>query len=105
MTFNEFLEIMASVETVDGWGQPVNSWEVTGTIYGRVRTERGEEFVSDSQADTMRKAIAVTTYWRGDLKSSDRLIWQGETYEIVGLVPNKRKNELLINAVFTEGVG
>ena len=103
MTFNEILEIQSASQTVDGWGQPVNSWSVTGKFFGRVTILGSKEFVSDGSSDTMQKTIAVTTYWRNDLNSDDRLVWQNETYDIVGLISNKRRNVLLINAVWTEG--
>ncbi|MAK61794.1 MAG: hypothetical protein CMK09_12510 [Ponticaulis sp.] len=105
MTFDQIIELASAGDGTDGWGAPVNTWTVTDTFRARVITETGEEFVNGGLSDTMRKRIAVETYYRTDIKSSDRLIWQGETYEITSLVTRPRRNRLHIQAVFTEGVG
>lgn len=103
MNFDQFFEISSAGNATDAWGAPTTGYSVTGKLYGHVVTEKGREFVSAGSTDTMQRPISVITHYRDDITTKDRLIWQGDVYDIVGLVPNERRNELQINAVWTEG--
>ena len=106
MQYDQFIEIETYTASTDAWGTPsVKSWSVTGKLYGAVMTERGKEFVSEGSSDTARKRISVITFYRDDIPTNARLDWQGEKYEVTGVVLNVRKNETQINALWTEGRG
>lgn len=101
--YDQFFELQTSTDTTDDWGQPIKSWSVTASFYGKLITERGREFVSRGEMDTSQKPISIVTHHRDDITPDLRIVWQGEVYEIVGVVPNYRINETQINAVWTEG--
>jgi SPP1 family predicted phage head-tail adaptor len=83
--------------STDSIGFAIETMAESVTFFGRVITEKGREFVAASAVNT-RNAIAVLTHYRTDVAAKDEIEWQGQRYEVVGVVNHQKKNETQINA-------
>lgn len=88
----------------DDWGQPTAAtWSEYKTVWARVMTTRGKEFVSNGNMDTAQRRISVITEYTSGVTEKMRVVWDGRNYEIVGVSDQYRENETQIDAVYTEG--
>ena len=87
--------------SVDALGFAIETMAENTTFFGKVMTEKGKDFIAGN-VDTSRHAISVLTHFRNDVAPKDEIEWQSQRYEVVGVIPHEMKNELQINAIFTE---
>lgn len=85
----------------DAWGQPAEVFAAAGTYDARVMTGRAREFVSGAR-DTAERRVSLLMDYVTAFAPQDRIIWQGDMYEIVGVTPRYSDNETQIDAVWVE---
>ena len=72
---------------VDGgttdYGEPIIAWEQRAAVRAKVVEQSGREFLSAAQIVSTRRAT-FTIRWRTDLLPTDRIQWDGATWNIVG---------------------
>ena len=79
------------VETVDGFGDPIQTWNTQGTYWGFLETLSGKELVNAQQLKattthqlTMRQVVTVSP--------KDRFIWDGATYNVTYVIKVDNRN-------------
>lgn len=101
---NQVVTIQSKTLSTDAWGAPAEaSWSTHKTVFAHVITQRGREFVSEGREDTAQHNISVIFDYVSGLNEAMRLLWNGETYEIVSVMAIRERNETQINAIWTEG--
>jgi SPP1 family predicted phage head-tail adaptor len=87
----------AAAGTDARWGT-VEDWQDVDTVWAKVVPRAATE-VTDAKGQQSTVTHDVTMRYRPDVTSKARLVWQGRTLEIVGVVDvDARKRELSIEA-------
>lgn len=67
--------------TSDGQGGSIDSWSVLATVWAHARPRGGKESVQFDRVNGEHSYLFVIRYM-ADIRQSDRLVWQGECYNI-----------------------
>jgi SPP1 family predicted phage head-tail adaptor len=90
--------IQRKVVIQDDFGQPIETWTDWRIVKMNKRDVRAEERFRSNQELATETAVFVT-HWVNGVLTTDRLITDGKTYDIVGLAEIGRRNGLEITAV------
>lgn len=71
---------------VDAAGQPVETWVDLATIWADIRFLNGSEFAKSSKEINLVQA-SIRTRKRSDITASMRAVYDGNTYNIVAVLP------------------
>lgn len=77
------ISIQRATTTVDAYAHPTEVWETTASCWAEVSypvTGSGEQ-----QYDAVHLAttsVVFTIHWRDDIRHTDRILYNGETYDI-----------------------
>lgn len=99
--YDQRVEIQTPTETRGERGGPVTSWALHAKVWARVMTGTARDFVEGGR-DLEERRISLILSYRSDLTNDMRVMWDGAAYRITGLTPYRSKNELQIDAVYTE---
>ena len=89
---NTRITIRAYTETVDGWGQPVQTWTDLAAVWADVRGISGLEAIKADAETSTTKASARIRY-RADVSPDMRVLIAGTEWEIKAVLPdfNRRR--------------
>ncbi|WP_022699300.1 phage head closure protein [Euryhalocaulis caribicus] len=99
--YDQRVEIQSATETRGDRGGPEKSWALHAKAWARVMTGTARDFVEGGR-DLEERRISLILRYRSDLDNDMRVVWEGVAYRITGLTPYRSKNELQIDAVYTE---
>jgi SPP1 family predicted phage head-tail adaptor len=96
---NQRIKIERDTPVGDGMGGQDKAPHVLLTLWAKVRNKSVRELLASQQIAAVATVVFVIR-WRNDLKPSDRIIWKGIRYNIVGpLDSNNRQPFMEIEAV------
>jgi SPP1 family predicted phage head-tail adaptor len=79
---DQLITIKREVRTSDGMGgDTVTLTDVAADLFAHVRPRSGKEIGTHDRVEAPAKYLFVIRY-RSDLKDSDRIVWNGATYNI-----------------------
>lgn len=74
-------------KTADGYGGATSAWadyDTNASVWAHVRAKAGRESTDEGRM-TASFIVLFTIYNRTDIDPRDRIVWNGETYNIRGL--------------------
>lgn len=80
------IALQKKTTTVDGTGQPVESWSTEATVYAQVIERQGMETFEDEQKVAYRDDRFRIYYYDGLRAGTYRLIYNGFIYDIKSVV-------------------
>lgn len=75
------ITIQANATVIDQNGQPVPGWTTRATVWAQVKQTAGREFLAAEQILAEERAVFLIR-WRGDIAATDRILWDGKTYDV-----------------------
>jgi len=94
--FDTFVDLQEATETPDGQGGFDTSWaSVSGGIWCKVEDLAGDEVQSSDRIET-RKTTKFTTQYRSDITAENRLVLDGQAYNVRRVDNPMRKNRYTI---------
>lgn len=94
---NEPITILESVVTVNDYGEEDTVWEVKFTTKAHVLHDGGTRTdINDEIVYTNLKTFEVRYYV--PILEFDRILWEGKTYRVLNIDPNRDKQKLTIRA-------
>jgi len=94
---NAELELVRNVFEYQSGEMVLVRTESLGTEWAARRTVGAREYVEGSQAYTEERSVFVIR-WRDDLKVTDRVVFEGRTFNIEGFRDVGRRRDLEIHA-------
>jgi len=92
--FRDSVTVERGVESDDGYGGFTIVWSTYTTLFGLIETSGGDEpYVADRLEP--QETVVVACQYRSDLLESDRLLIDGETYNISRLENIDRRSRFL----------
>ena len=92
------ITIQSPTSTRDGAGQPVEAWALLATVWARVEHLRGKEPFQGQEFNAQRTSVFTIRY-RTDLDETMRIIFDGDTYDILAIAEKGRREGLEITAL------
>lgn len=92
------ITLQANTTTSDGMGGQIKGWANfadTPTVWAAVRAVRGSEVVAEGRT-VAEGAWLFTIRYRGDVSEVNRIIWEGETYNITNVKRNGSRELFLV---------
>lgn len=83
--FREEILVQQYVSADDGFGGSTRSYSDLGNIWGKVTDKAANEGEISGRVKAT-KSIEVITHYRTDIKETDRLVLDGVTYNIRGVI-------------------
>lgn len=85
---NQMIRLQRATAVADGGGGRVVTWAdlaATPCVWAHVRAKAGREALAEGRMNA--SYVVVFTIWnRCDLSEADRIVWQGESYNIRGIL-------------------
>lgn len=75
----------ATAGAVDDYNQPTNTWAAIATVPGLVQPKSVDELNQANQGGPVVGDHSIFLPANTDIEEADRLVWNGERYEIDGL--------------------
>lgn len=95
---DQLITIEEQVNTPDGYGGNTVAWTSKGNIFALVRPLSGREMTEFDRVNAEARYLFVVRY-PADIIDSDRIIWEGEEYNIrVRKMPKGRDLYMQIEA-------
>jgi head-tail adaptor len=90
------ISIESVSETIDTFGAPVDVWTVIGTYRAELVVEAHGSVVSntvkeDGSVDSVESIFTFRTRWINGLTVADRLQYNSEEFDIIGLIEIPRR--------------
>lgn len=86
----------------DAMGQANGAWQDVATVWAQVMPLRGREFFAAAQTQ-QELSIKVTMRYRAGVTPSMALLWQGQRYDITGVIQLGGRREWLEVMALTGG--
>lgn len=84
---DQLIDIKREVSTPDGMGgEEITLTDVVTGLWAKVRALSGKELERHDQLNSTAMCAFIIRY-RGDLKHTDRIVWNGSTYNIRYIPP------------------
>lgn len=81
----------------DNFGQPVENWTDVATVWADVRFSSGKEFIAgDKQTASANASIRIR---KRAVTTDMRVIFDGESYDIVAVLPSLDSVDLVVRQV------
>ncbi len=87
---SERVILQRRVVVQDAYGQATITWTAIATVWARVRAVSGREFFAAAQVQ-QEQTVKVLIRYRTDLDATCRLVWQGRSHDITGVIPIGRE--------------
>lgn len=78
---DQLVTIERNVTTADGMGGFASAWTPTNDVWANVKAKAGREGMSEGRVNAVY-VVVFTIYNVADLAELDRIVWNGETYNI-----------------------
>lgn len=89
--------LQAFTTTQDGYGEENESWSTFATVWAQVMPFTGRErFVADQVSGEADTRFRIR--WRSDIDVTQRIVYDGDTYDIEGVIEIGRHEGLEILA-------
>ena len=93
--FDKRVTLQSNTPSQDGYGQPVESWSTIATVWAEKLTARqAERFTGVRHAGF--DSITWRIRYRTGLDNLDRLVWNGQNYDIEGTDIQGRNESILL---------
>jgi len=92
--FRDAVTVERGVESSDGAGGYTIVWSTLTTVFGLIETSGGDEPLTAGRLEP-RESVVITCQFRSDLLESDRLLIDGEYYNISRLENIDRRSRFL----------
>lgn len=79
--------------TQDSFGAEIASWAEIAAVWVAIEPLQGREFWN-SQAEQSELTTRIRIRYRDDVRTDDRIVWSGRTYDIEAAAANERRTEL-----------
>lgn len=93
--------IQTNTPSQDAYGQPVESWATTATVWAAVEMLDGRELFAAQQAQS-EATVRFTIRYRSGLTAQQRVSWDGRVFGIEAIIhdpTNNRMTQLLAKEV------
>lgn len=84
--FSDRVTLQSPPTAKDSVGQVTGAWVDVATVWAHVRGLRSREFFAAAQVQ-QEATIIVTLRYRPGVLPTQRLVWDGQRYDITGVVP------------------
>lgn len=103
-SLNKRITIESYIETRNDLGQKTKEWVPLITVWANIRNVSGSEFVRNSiEIGEVNTSIRIRKR-KLDLNSKMRVVYQGQLYEVVAVLPDEVGN-VHIDLACKKGVG
>ena len=92
--FRDAVTVERGTESDDGYGGYSIAWTTYATVFGLVETSGGSEPINAGRLEPS-ETVVITCHYRSDLLETDRLIIEGEEYNITRLEDVDRRSKFL----------
>lgn len=100
-TLREQISITAPPSQLDEMGEATGPWTLLAIVRASVRLVQNTE-QNGPQGSTTQPTYEITIRYREDVSPRHRLIWRGQTLDILSIAdPDGRREQLAITAVIT----
>lgn len=92
----ERVEIQRRTATRNSFNEPIEIWVAAGTVWAEVNFEMGREEPIAQQvvAGHAARFIMRTNILSRSLAATDRLIWNGQAWDIFSVIPSARRDSI-----------
>lgn len=90
------LNIQQYIATLSSNGETAKTWQTFKTVYGEVRPVSAREILQSNSDKSQQEISHVATirFLTGVLAKM-RIIWEGKTLEIMGVVPDRTNKRMI----------
>ena len=96
----ERLALQTNAPSQDSYGQPLESWSTTATVWGAVESASGTERAMTSQEQVVigEAVFRIRIRWRGSVSVKQRLVWtvRSRTFEIEAVLDGSGREEIVL---------
>ena len=86
------ISLQEKTQAANAYGEPVEDWTTTKTVWGSVEPLRGNEYLSGrALSQVVDTRIRIRYY--PDVSSEWRVTWNGHTYDIESVVNPRQLNK------------
>jgi SPP1 family predicted phage head-tail adaptor len=82
---DQFITIERRDRTSDGMGGYVEAWVARAEVWANAKAKSGREGLTEGRTSAVF-VVTFTIYTLADLNEEDRVLWNGETYNIRGIM-------------------
>lgn len=82
---DQFITIQRKTSVADGMGGSVVTWATHKQVWANVKAKGGRESLDEGRTNAVF-VVVFTIYNLTDLTDADRIIWNGERYNIRGIL-------------------
>lgn len=84
------ITIQEFVTTQDPYGAPVETWQGVATVWAEIVPTRGREYWQAQQV-VGEETLTVRIRWRPGMSVTNRIVYQGQTYDIASVAEIGRR--------------
>jgi len=85
------LQLQSLTEAADAFGQEIRSYSTYATVWGEVKPLREKEIEAAKQIFSEAE-VKITIRYNSDVSETDRIVFDGKTYEIGGVIDPYERN-------------
>lgn len=100
--YDQRITLQAPTESQSAIGEVTRTWSDVATVWAKVVTVRGAEFLAAAQAQ-FRVDLRVRIRWRDGVNNKMRIVWGGQPYAVREVMDGGRRREY-IELLCTHGV-
>jgi len=95
------ITLQTNMPAQDAYGEPIEAWSDIATVWASVAPKSAtERFESDQEHAQAQTEFRVR--WRAGIDAADRITYNGQVYDITGVIELGRREGLLITGVVKE---
>ena len=96
--FDQRVTLQTRATVKDAYGQDTITWTDVATVWAQCQAVRGREFFAAAQVQ-QEQTVKVRIWYRADVSTTWRLVWQGRAHDITGVIPVGRNDMLEIMCI------